>query len=46
MAMRICGIVMMAKGLMDLFFMIRNREVLSSAKGTINEIKNQGKDSE
>lgn len=40
--MIICGIVLMIKGLSDLFVMIQNRSILSSAKGTINEIKHQG----
>lgn len=42
--MAIFGVLMIVKALMDLFVMIRNREVLSSAKSTINEIKQQKKD--
>lgn len=39
--MIICGIVMIAKGLMDLYIMIRNREILSNIKGIFNDIKHQ-----
>ncbi len=39
-SMILCGVVMIVKGLMDLYIMLRNREFLSSVKGTFNEIKN------
>ncbi len=40
--MVIGGITLLIKGLTDLFVMIQNREILTSAKGTINQIKQQG----
>lgn len=45
--MRLGGIVLLIKGLMDLFIMIRNRELISTAAKTIRDIKQQGeKDSD
>lgn len=41
MAMVLCGIVLIAKAVAEFVIMIRNREVVASAKGTINEIKQQ-----
>ena len=43
--MVICGVVLIVKALVDLFLIIRNREVISSAKDTINKIKQQKKNS-
>ena len=39
--MVICGIVLILKGLTELYIIIRNREVVSSVKGTFSDIKNQ-----
>lgn len=43
---RIIGAMLIVKSLLEFFVVIRNREILSSAKGTINDIKNQNKDKE
>jgi uncharacterized membrane protein HdeD (DUF308 family) len=40
--MRLGGIVLLIKGLVDLFIMIRNRELISTAAKTISDIKYQG----
>lgn len=39
--MMLCGIVLVVKALSDLFIMIRNHELISTVKNTVNEIKNQ-----
>lgn len=44
--MVICGVVLIVKALVELVIMLRNREVLASVKGTIHEIKQQGKTAE
>lgn len=42
--MVICGVVLIVKALTELYIMIRNREIFSSVKGTISDIKNQSAD--
>ena len=37
--MVLCGIVLVLKALSDLFIMIRNKELISTVKSTLNEIK-------
>ena len=39
--MMLCGIVLVVKALSDLFIMIRNHELISTVKNTVNEIKHQ-----
>lgn len=39
--MVVCGVVLIIKGLADLIVMIRNREIVSSVKETVAEIKQQ-----
>lgn len=39
--MMLCGIVLVVKALSDLFIMIRNHELISTVKNTVNEIKYQ-----
>ena len=39
--MVLCGIVLVVKALSDLFIMIRNKELISTVKEAVNEIKNQ-----
>lgn len=38
--MVLCGIVLVVKALSDLFIIIRNKELISTVKDTVNEIKN------
>ena len=40
-AMALSGLVMIIKGLADLIVMIRNREIVSSVKETVAQIKHQ-----
>ena len=39
--MALSGVVLIIKGLADLIVMIRNREIVSSVKETVAEIKQQ-----
>lgn len=39
--MVLCGVILVLKGLSDLFVMIRNRELITTVKITYNEIKHQ-----
>ncbi len=39
--MVLCGIVLVVKALSDLFIMIRNKELISTVKDTLNEIKHK-----